>query len=176
MQELTQPQVDILDDLISSDKLYEVPHRCLDDYYWMLSSVSNQTVSSNGCDTKEMSSSSHVEEEKEEERWPGTRPVLITNDQMRDHKLELIEPRLFRRWFSSHIVNYEFTPFINDISEEREITFVKADSFSREIQSNFSPTTSANGSINHEVVTWHFPVAGWDHHDRFCVRIPKNIN
>lgn len=159
---MTQPQIDILDDLTSSGKLYEVPQRCLDDYYWMLSSVSNQTVSSQGIDLKV--SSNH------EGRWPGTRPILITNDQMRDHKLELIEPRLFRRWFSSHIVNYEFTPFVKDISEDREITFVKADSFSREIQSNLSQMKEGDSE---GVSTWHIPVADWDHHDRFCVRIPQ---
>ncbi len=157
---MTQAQLDILDNLTTSGKLYEVPHRCLDDYYWMLSSVSNQTVSSNGFDIKVSSSN--------DGRWPGTRPILVTNDQMRDHKLELIEPRLFRRWFSSHIVNYEFTPFVNDIAEDRDITFVKADSFSREIQRNPSFTDCTNDGA----IAWHFPVKGWNHSDRFCVRIP----
>jgi hypothetical protein len=153
--------LDILDDLTTSGKMYEVPHRCLDDYYWMLSSVSNQTVSRNGMDISV--SLNH------EGRWPGTRPLLISNDQMRDHKLELLEPRLFRRWLSSHIVNYEFAPFLNDMWEERDIQFVKADSFSREIQGNPSLTIDGDKS---NATAWHFPVEGWGNNDRFCVRIP----
>ena len=163
VQELTQPQLDILDDLKADNKLYQVPYRCLDDYYWMLSSVSNQTVSRNGIDLNIYPN--------QEGRWPGTRPILISNDQMRDHKLALLEPRLFRRWFSSHIVNYEISPFLNDIlQEDREIKFVKADSFSREIQGNPSPSFDGNCG---DAIAWHFPVKGWDNHDRFCVRIPK---
>ncbi len=169
VQELTQPQLDIIDNLKTSGKLYEVPQRCLDDYYWMLSSVSNQTVSSSGLDMNVIISPFNAPSNSGHgKRWPGIRPILITNDQMRDHKLELIEPRLFRRWFSSHIVNYQFESFVNDISEEREIIFAKADSFSREIQINLSPTLTDNDAVK----TWHFPVAGWSHHDRFCIRIP----
>lgn len=199
MQELTQAQLEILDELTSSGKLYEVPSRCLDDYYWMLSSVSNQTkcctnqvemeISRNVSMDMKMNAKNltdvspnadnvvqlvhrQVAPLKPEGKWPGTRPILITNDQMRDHKLELLEPHLFRRWFSSHIVNYEFDPFVKDIWEEREIKFVKADSFSREIQGNpqSSMTTKHTSS---SAIAWHFPVQGWSHNDRFCVRIPR---
>ena len=195
MQELTQAQLEILDELTSSGKLYEVPSRCLDDYYWMLSSVSNQTTShtklqvemeistnviSMDMDMNMKNSTSVVQQDHDEDvapskpegKWPGTRPILITNDQMRDHKLELLEPRLFRRWFSSHIVNYEFNPFVKDIWEEREIKFVKADSFSREIQGNPQSSMTKETSSSSAIV-WHFPVQGWSHNDRFCVRIPR---
>lgn len=167
IQELTPPQLQILDDLNESGKLYQVPQRCLDDYYWMLSSVSNQTTSRASSDINVSPS--------EVGRWPGTRPILITNDQMRDHKLELLEPRLFRRWFGSHIVNYKLDPFVKGIDEERDITFLKADSFSREIQGNY-PLSSSNeeNGEDRNAMSWHFPVKGWDHNDRFCVRIPKS--
>ena len=155
--------MDILEDLDKSGKLYTVPHRCLDDYYWMLSSVSNQKQSKG-------STNLDVDTDNEEGRWPGTRPMLLTNDQMRDHKLELLEPRLFRRWVSSHIVNYHFPPFLNNAAEEREITFTPADCISREIQGNLS---NNNGLNDQNAMAWHFPVKDWDNADRFCVRIPK---
>lgn len=155
IQELPQSQIDILKELDQSGKFYKVPFRCLDDYYWMLSSVSNQNKSRDGVNLD-------VSPDDEQVRWPGTRPMLLTNDQMRDHKLELLEPRLFRRWSSSHIVNYHFPPFLNDAWEDREINFTPADIISREIQGN--PSNS--------MMAWHFPVKNWDKNDRFCVRIP----
>ncbi len=159
VQELHSSQVDVLANLEEKNQIYRVPARCLDDYYWMLSSVSRQSVSSNGANLD-------VPPHNEEGRWPGTRPMLITNDQMRDHKLELLDPRLFRRWSSSYIVNYDFPPLPSDRTSDKEITFQPADFFSREIQCNRS-----NGN-DHDIV-WHFPVNEWDRNDRFCVRIPK---
>ena len=166
---MNQSQIDIIDNLSNNGKLYVVPQRCLDDYYWMLSSVSNQSTSSSSSG-KDM----NITPNNDICRWSGgIRPILITNDQMRDHKLELLEPRLFRRWFSSHIVNYEFEPFLKDMSEERDITFVKADSFSREIQGNRNSNKSNDDDGS---MTWHFPVEGWESNDRFCIRIPHHDN
>ena len=162
VQELPDSQMAILQELEDSGKLYIVPHRCLDDYYWMLSSVSKQTLSRKGANLD-------VSIDNEEGRFPGTRPILLTNDQMRDHKLELLEPRLFRRWVSSHIVNYHFPPFMNDAWEERDINFSPADFTSREIQGNPS---NVNGNHDNGAMAWHFPVRDWDKNDRFCVRIP----
>mmetsp|Transcript_21469 Transcript_21469/g.49547 ORF Transcript_21469/g.49547 Transcript_21469/m.49547 type:complete len:132 (+) Transcript_21469:385-780(+) len=126
----------------------------------MLASVSNQTSSTG-------SKSLHVDPFNEHGRWPGARPMLITNDQMRDHKLELLEPRLFRRWYASHIVNYTFTGFVHDQCVDDEIHFSPADFFSREIQGNF---VGDKGSA----MAWHFPVRDWDGCERFCIRIPQN--
>ena len=137
-------------------QLYRVPSRCLDDYYWMLASVSNQTKSRNGVDLD-------VPVDNKDGRWPGARPMLISNDQMRDHKLGLFEPRLFRRWFGCYIVNYNFTAFVGRESVDREIGFSTADIFSREIQAN---ETDAG-------TTWHIPVSDWNLDDRFCIRIPS---
>lgn len=175
VQELTQAQLEIIDGLEESGRLYKVPQRCLDDYYWMLSSVSNQTKSRDGADidVSPNSNSNSNLNRCDQERWLGIRPILITNDQMRDHKLQLLEPRLFSRWFSSHIVNYDFAPFVNDITEEREINFVKAGSFSREIQGNPSPSPLTSSDEGNFATAWHFPVRGWGANDRFCVRIPK---
>ena len=96
--------------------------------------------------------------------------MLISNDQMRDHKLELVEPRLFRRWYSSHIVNYNFTGFVNGECVDDEIGFSPADFFSREIQENkavVGDSTGEDGSV-----AWHFPVSDWKESERFCLRVP----
>jgi hypothetical protein len=85
-------------------------------------------------------------------RFPGMRPMIITNDQMRDHRLELLEPREFRRWCSCHIVNYHIGSYQDDEwTEERKIHFEPADYFSREIQGNMHPSGKGN--------VWHFPIA-----------------
>lgn len=148
--------------MANGGKLYRVPPGCLDDYYWMLASVSDQKVARG--DRK-----MDVQPDDESGRWPGTRPMLVSNDQMRDHKLELLEPRLFRRWYSSHMVNYSFSAFIGDECVDREISFSMADFFSREIQGN--PSGNVDG-INCGTA-WHFPVSDWDTHERLCVRLPR---
>ena len=102
-------------------------------------------------------------------RFPGLRPMLITNDKMRDHKLELLEPRLFRRWYSCHIVNYSFPNSYIDEWEERPLEFYPADVFSREIQGN--PTASSLEANDPGFRCWHFPVSEWDKHERFCIRV-----
>lgn len=157
-QYMNRDEISILERLREAGRLYIVPPRCLDDLFWMAASVSDQAVSSNG-------NSLDVLAEDPDGRWPGTRPMLISNDQMRDHKLELIEPRLFRRWYSSHIVNYNFTGFVDSECVDDEIGFSPADFFSREIQGN---QTDDSGTV-----TWHFPVSEWDENQRFCLRIPK---
>lgn len=84
---------------------------------------------------------------------------------MRDHRWDLLEPRLFRRWCSCHIVNYNFTEFVEDKWEDgRQVDFCAADFFSNEMQGN--PVGSSHS------LAWHFPVSGWDEHDRLCIRLP----
>lgn len=141
--------------LVNEGKLYVVPAQCFDDYYWMLASVSPQ----NGMANVYVASS-------DDERFPGIRPMLVSNDQMRDHKLELLEPKLFRRWYSSHIVTYSISPFEEDEWEPRTVNFAPADSFSREIQGN---------PMDEKIMSrtaWHFPVSTWEERgDRFCIAI-----
>lgn len=135
---------------------------CLDDYYWMLASLSNQICSRKGRDLD-------VSTGNADNRWPGTRPMLLSNDLMRDHKLDLLEPRLFRRWTSSHIVNYNFSAFVDGECFDREIGFGAPDFFSREIQGN--PSVGHDGS--NAGTAWHFPVSDWELNERFCIRVPK---
>jgi hypothetical protein len=156
--------------LSDAKKLYRVPARCLDDYYWMMASVSDQTRSRNGTNMD-------VTAGNKEGRWPGTRPMLLSNDQMRDHKLELLEPRLFRRWTSSHIVNYNFTAFVDDECFDSEIGFSAPDFFSREIQVNRTPPNNGGDNTNdgddiRGGLAVHFPVSDWDFNEMFCIRIP----
>lgn len=157
MQILQDDELEILNKLKENDQIYVVPPMCLDDMYWMLASVSNQTASTNGL-------SIDVAKNNEEGRFPGLRPIVISNDKMRDHKDELLDEREFRRWACSHIVNYNFTEFIEDQRDEREISFYAADIFSDEIQGNECP----GGGM-----AWHFPVSEWDANERFCLRLPS---
>ena len=154
VQVVTPEEVSIRSTLLEEGKMFVVPRGFLDDYYWILASVSEQRVSRNGKDIS-------VPVDNPEGRWPGTRPILISNDQMRDHKLEMLEPMLFRRWFSNYIVNYNFSGFVGPDCDQPEIGFTPVDFFSREIQGNKS----------NDGMVWHFPIA--DTLDEWlCVRIP----
>eukprot|EP00592_Proboscia_alata_P011396 CAMPEP_0194385956 /NCGR_PEP_ID=MMETSP0174-20130528/83507_1 /TAXON_ID=216777 /ORGANISM="Proboscia alata, Strain PI-D3" /LENGTH=986 /DNA_ID=CAMNT_0039174605 /DNA_START=542 /DNA_END=3499 /DNA_ORIENTATION=- len=158
-QILNDVEQDILFDFRDDGRLYRVPARCLDDYYWMLASVSDQLKPTGGKGVDMLHVSPNIEGNETDkisnnintERFPGTRPMLITNDQMRDHKLELLDTRLFRRWTSCHIVNYNFTAFVGNECVDNEIGLSTPDFFSREIQGN----PSGDGTA------WHFPVSDW---------------
>ena len=154
MQELTDRELTIMNNLLNDNKMYAVPAACLDDYYWMLASVANQTTSRLNV----------VSTDDDKGRFPGLRPMLVTNDQMRDHRLSLLEPREFRRWTSCHIVNYDISPYENDEWEERTIQLYPADFFSREIQGNKHPDCN-------DTMVWHIPVSEWPEPGRFCVFI-----
>jgi hypothetical protein len=108
----------------------------------MLASVSDQNASRVGRDMS-------VPNDDPDDRFPGARPMLITNDHMRDHRLELLEPRLFRRWYGCHIVNYNFTAFV----------------FGESVAGNEIGFSQAGGA-------WHFPVTDWELDERFVIRIP----
>ena len=128
----------------------------------MLASVSNQTTSSGG-------RAFDVPKNDAGGRHPGPRPIVISNDLMRDHRMELLEERAFRRWCCSHIVNYRFDEFVEDQREERTIRFHAADVFSDDIQGN----VVGGGSEGEGGRTaWHFPVSEWDDNKRFCLRLP----
>ena len=142
-QRLTSAEKRIRNELMDSGKIAVVPSGFLDDYYWILASVSKQRTSRAGRDLA-------VPPDDPSGRWPGTRPVLITNDQMRDHKLGMLEPMLFRRWYSNYIVNYNFPAFVGSECSHPDIGFSPADFFSREIQCN----AMSNGNK-----VWHFPVS-----------------
>lgn len=147
--------------------MYSVPYLCLDDYYWMLASVSNQTVARQQTDLR-------VSPTNTAGRFPGLRPLLITNDQMRDHKLDLLEPREFRRWCSCHIVNYNVSSSVVEVDESwgnttsTEVEFFPANFFSREIQGN--PPGARFGG---DGLVWHLPVTEWDEHDYLCIFIQR---
>lgn len=155
VQVLQERDLAVIDRLDEEGKLYRVPLKCFDDYYWMIASVVGK-------------SSAAIETNDTDGRFPGLRPMLITNDQMRDHSLELLEPRLFRRWCSCHIVNYDFPEPYDDQWEERPVEFHAADFFSHEIQGNPSSEGNALGSGS---LAWHFPVSEWGENERLCVRI-----
>lgn len=147
-QRLSEREQQVIANLKEKGQLYVVQEWCLDDYYWMIASVvAHSRNDTNGS-------------------LPGLRPLLITNDQMRDHKLTLLEPRLFRRWTSCHIVRYNFGLYDQDEwAEDREVILTPADSVSSEIQGNPTPDGRT---------AWHIPIAEWNEnhpHDRFCISI-----
>lgn len=128
----------------------------------MLASVSNQTVSTAGRNID-------VPPDNPDGRYPGLRPMVISNDKMRDHRMDLLEERSFRRWCTSHIVNYNFTEFVENSREERTISFRASDLFSDEIQGNACP----GGGDENVTMAWHFPVSEWGGNERFCLRLPS---
>jgi len=156
-QKLGQKDLEAITELVSECKLYIVPAQCFDDYYWMLASVSAQSGS-----TLEVSPA------EDTVSFPGIRPMLISNDQMRDHKLELLEPRLFRRWYSSQVVTYTISPYEGDEWSNRTVNFTPADFFSREIQGNSFDNDGRVGRA------WHLPVSGWEpRSDRLCIAVSE---
>lgn len=155
VQQLSEREVGIMNGLLDEGKMYQVPAACLDDYYWMLASVANQTEHQ-----------LHVSIDNRQGRFPGLRPMLVTNDQMRDHKLALLEKRLFRRWTSCHIVNYDLESYSENEWQDRDVRFVPTDFFSREIQGN-----ELGGERSSTV--WHYPVTGWEGSDRLCINIRR---
>lgn len=160
-QYLSEKELEICDRLVSSGKAFVVPPSFLDDYYWMYASVIGQGE-------KWTTEQQYVPPDNAEGRWPGIRPMLVSNDKMRDHKLSLLEPRLFRRWYSNFIVNFTFSAFVGDQCIDKEIGFRTADFYSREIQGN--PAVDEN--CNKCATAWHFPVSDWDENESFCIRIP----
>ena len=162
-QRLSRKEKRIRNELVASGKIYIVNAGCLDDYYWMTASVSEQGKATGNKEDR------FVEPGNPDGRWPGIRPMLITNDKMRDHKLELLEPRLFRRWYSNFIVNFTFSAFVGDQCVDKEIGFRTADFYSREIQGN--ETLGEDGRALG--IAWHFPVSDWEANECFCIRIPK---
>eukprot|EP00522_Entomoneis_paludosa_P013426 CAMPEP_0172461178 /NCGR_PEP_ID=MMETSP1065-20121228/39579_1 /TAXON_ID=265537 /ORGANISM="Amphiprora paludosa, Strain CCMP125" /LENGTH=761 /DNA_ID=CAMNT_0013216419 /DNA_START=39 /DNA_END=2324 /DNA_ORIENTATION=- len=160
VQVLDETSENAMNDLLESGKLFVVPSFCFDDYYWMIASVANQRGISR------TSSSLQMDTNEERQRLSGLRPILITNDQMRDHRLALLDPRPFRRWTSCHIVNYhvEACDDHEKWNPERRVSLFPPSTFSREIQCNKIPAASDRN-------VWHFPVTGWDEPDRLCVSL-----
>ncbi|GAX09314.1 hypothetical protein FisN_32Hh010 [Fistulifera solaris] len=166
-QVLTEEEKAIRDHLVARKQVYVVQPGSLDDFYWITASVTDQT---NAIATLISSSELTiggdelwVAPDNSKGRWPGARPLLISNDRMRDHKLSMMEPQLFRRWFSNYMVNYSFLAYVSGASRARsDIHFLAADAYSREIQSN---------PLEDGRIAWHFPLQ--DTTDEwFCVVLP----
>ena len=163
MKRLTSSEKRIRNELSAAGKIAIVPPGYLDDFYWIMATASSQSTARDGGDLS-------VPIDNDQGRWPGTRPVVITNDQMRDHRLELLEPRLFGRWYSNCIVNYNFAAFVGKEMTHPDIGFSPADFFSREIQGN----PFVDGKRDGDVV-WHFPIADTDN-EWFCLCVRNDRN
>lgn len=167
-QVLTDEEKSIRDQLVAQKQVYVVQQGFLDDFYWITASVTDQTNAMNDSSHSSLTNNNMddqlwVPPDNPEGRWPGARPLLISNDRMRDHKMSMMEPQLFRRWFSNYMVNYSFPACVEGTRLPRsEIHFLAADAFSREIQSN---------PLEDGRIAWHFPLQ--DTTDEwFCVVLP----
>jgi hypothetical protein len=146
--------------LLLEQKVYKVAARWHDDLFLMIGSLCDQVNARKGVDLT-------VEPDNPQRRWPGIRPVLITNDQFRDNWPNVLDGRLFRRWYSSCVVNYKFVGFYDNECADDHISFSPGEFFSREIQCN--TLRSAKG----DETVWHFPVSDWGNDGWFCVKIPN---
>lgn len=153
-QHLTPEDHSIRDGLTERGKVCVVPPGSLDDYYLIAACMASQRVSSEGKDLA-------VEKNDPKGRWPGLRPLIVSNDQFRDHRLELREPLLFRRFYSNYVVNFSFCSTGTHTESLRRVDFAPANFFSREIQSN----------LVSEQTVWHFPISETDD-EWLCLRIP----
>ena len=94
-QTMTAREIAFVDAMWKKGQLYIAPPACLDDFLWMLASVSEQT---NATDTHPPSEDGQV------------RPLVLTNDHMRDHQhnmLEVVDAMVYHKWVGAHIANYE---------------------------------------------------------------------
>ena len=156
---LQEDEVAVMNALVHTrKKVYVVPPDYFDDYYWMLGSIATQKAGSS-------EHALHVPPNDPSGRSPGLRPIVVTNDLMRDHRLDLLEERLFRRWTSCHMVAYSIQHQNETNYKDSEVSLIPADFFSCEIQRNIAAKFGDNTTI------WHVPVAGWPEHDRLCLMI-----
>jgi hypothetical protein len=90
-QFLTESDMKIRDELMTLDKLFIVPTGLLDDFYWILASIATQTEAMASCGIDSLD----VPSNNPQGQWPGRRPVVITNDKKRDHKLDYLNQFCF---------------------------------------------------------------------------------
>jgi len=102
------------------------PYGSNDDWYWMLSTVVDDIESVR----------------------------VVTNDQMRDHRLALLDPRPFLRWKTTKIIRFDFShawetdKIVNGTIDVPRVTLIQPPLVSPEIQR----------STDDEHLIWHFPI------------------
>lgn len=164
-QSLDAIDVSIIEWMEKIGCLYPVPAGMLDDYFWISATVIDQDLSNSTPMEIVRQHDAGAWERDSKRLGSGKHPVVVSNDQIRDHKeFQLLEPKAFNRWYSNTIVNYNFTGFVGDECVDPEIAFTPADKYSHEIQGN----QAGNGTVS-----WHFPVHDWHTCDWFCIRIPS---
>ena len=77
----------------------------------------------------------------------GKRPIVVTNDLMRDHHFKMLSRRYFLQWRERHVVNFVF-PSRADTAAP---IFIFPQSYSSRIQSHDATEEGAP-------IRWHFPV------------------
>ena len=113
---LSNSQYRIVDAWKRDRILYQTPHRMNDDWFWLYAAVySSQFV---------------------------RQPLVITNDQMRDHHFQMLSQRCFLKWRERHVVRFGFS---NLYDFRVPPTFWFPLPYSTQIQDSAS--------------SWHFPVS-----------------
>jgi len=123
---VTGDEMEIIDRWNAEGCLKISPHGSNDDWYWMLSTVIDE----------------------------GETVRVVTNDQMRDHRLALLDPRPFLRWKTTRIIRFDFShawepeKIANGTSDIPQVTLIQPPVISPEIQR----------SSDEEHMIWHFPI------------------
>ena len=105
--------------------LYQTPHRMNDDWFWLYAAIySSQFIQ---------------------------QPLVITNDQMRDHHFQMLSQRCFLKWRERHVVRFGFKNLYN---HRVPPTFWFPLPYSTRIQNNIQD----NESDHAKSLIWHFPV------------------
>jgi len=109
------------------------------------------------------------------------RPVfVVTNDLLRDHRLALLEPRVFQKWKNVSLVRFMFEfPVPASATKDPEQFFAKGGKLPRfwvdhspdcsvEIQQSIK--SNLTGEMQRESMTWHIPILP-DAVDWLCCRL-----
>ena len=170
-QRRTTEEKEFIEAWREKEQLYTAPALCLDDYYWMLASVTGG-LGERGVERKEDSIFHGCKER-----------LIISNDLLRDHNLEMgakIGDLAFHRWVTTQFVGYdglclgwededEGKELLLEMSKSTEegidwekvdglledskygVRFVPPDRFSVAVQKNKTPEGKE---------VWHLPIRG----------------
>ena len=87
----------------------------------------------------------------------GSKGILVSNDEMRDHLFNLLAPKYFKKWKQRHQMRYTFSGDPNTLAFENPPPFTRCTQVLRK---------ATDGSMS-----WMFPVAGTDDDDWLCCMI-----
>lgn len=107
-QKVTSEEHALVEGWARDGLLYRVPPRENDDWYWIYCSLIGQSIGDEGADAAVVDESTTAALGKENE-FPACSPpiMVVSNDQMRDHWLDMMAPRAFRRWKQTQVLRFD---------------------------------------------------------------------